>query len=460
MSKWIRIALTLSFMVGCGAPELDHSGPMAEWREYAGDKAGLHYSPLTQIDRENVSHLELAWEHRSGDAHPGSADRAPTGFQVTPLVANGSLYYCTPFMRVFALDPETGEEKWMFDPELRAKGTGGPYPLTCRGVAYWEASDGDPEQACARRILYGTKDSELIALDADTGEPCADFGSGGRVALREGIGEAPPWEYYPTSPPLVMGDRVILGALVADQLRTDAPSGVVRAFDVRTGERLWAWDPVPPGYAFEARPGELYARGTPNVWSLLSGDEERGIVFVPTGNPSPDSYGGAAQRHRPLRQLHGRARRRDRPPCAVALPVRPPRRLGLRRSGPSRRSSRSRWRRRGGAPGRRPAARRWGTSSCSTARRASRCTRSRSAPFPRRRTCPARRCRPDAALPDAPAAAAPHRGDPRATPGASRRSTRADVPSRRSRRFRSEGIVHAAERSRARIQYPGQRRAG
>ena len=277
----------------CGRPgPLDYSGPTADWPEYAGDKGGLHYSPLTQVTPANVGRLELIWSHRSGDFFPGSAERAPTALQVTPLVANGTLYYCTPYMRVFALDPETGAERWRFDPELKGKGTGGPYPLTCRGVAYWEdASRAGAE--CTRRILYGTRDSELIALDADTGLPCAGFGEGGRVALREGIGgSVPDWEYYPTSPPLVIGDVAVLGALVADQLKTDAPSGVVRAFDVRTGARIWAWDPVPPGWKPDPPDGELYQRGTPNVWSLLSGDPERGVVFVPTGNPSPDSFGG------------------------------------------------------------------------------------------------------------------------------------------------------------------------
>jgi len=291
---------------GCdgGPGPLDTSGPTADWPEYAGTQGGSHWSPLTQVDRGNVAHLELAWSHRSGDFHPGSAEHASTALQVTPLVVRDTLYYCTPFMRVFALDPETGAERWVFDPELASRGPKGPYPLTCRGVAYWEAdpeadpaSDAaDPPGACARRILYGTRDAELIALDAATGLPCPDFGVGGRVALREGLGDdVPPWEYYPTSPPLVMGDVAVLGALVADQLRVDAPSGVVRAFDVRTGELVWAWDPVPPGWEYpDARAGDAgrYARGTPNVWSILSGDPERGLVFVPTGNPSPDSYGG------------------------------------------------------------------------------------------------------------------------------------------------------------------------
>jgi quinoprotein glucose dehydrogenase len=278
--------------LSCGRAPIDYSGPTAEWREFAGDKGALHFSPLTQVDPSNVDSLELVWNHHSGDFHPGDAQNAPTTLQVTPLVVGDTLYYCTGYMRVFALEAETGREKWVFDPHLRARGTGGPYPLTCRGVAYWEAANPLPGAACERRILYGTKDSELHALDADTGTPCADFGDGGLVHLREGIGQAEIWEYYPTSAPLVMGDVVVVGALVADQLRTDAPAGVVRAFDVRSGRLVWAWDPVPPGFVITPELGSNYQRGTPNVWSLLSGDPARGLVFVPTGNPSPDSFGG------------------------------------------------------------------------------------------------------------------------------------------------------------------------
>jgi quinoprotein glucose dehydrogenase len=290
--RQLGLAVVSLLLAACSPAPIDHSGPTADWPEWGGDAGGLHFSPLTQVDRQNVGDLELAWSHHSGDAFPGSAELASTALQVTPLVVNDTLYYCTPYMRVFALDPETGEERWMFDPELRHRGVGGPYPLTCRGVAYWEGPGAERDRPCGRRIVYGTRDSELIALDAHTGKPCEGFGTGGRVALREGIGDAPDWEYYPTSPPVVVDDLAILGALVADNLRVDAPSGVVRAFDVRTGRLVWAWDPVPPGYAASPLKGERFQRGTPNVWSLLSADRERHLVFVPTGNASPDVYGG------------------------------------------------------------------------------------------------------------------------------------------------------------------------
>lgn len=293
---WTGLAAGL-LLAACGAepPPIDTSGPTGVWPDFAGNKSGNHYSPLNQIRGENVAQLELAWVHRSGDFSAGGDGRAPTSFQAVPLVVNELLYYCSPYQRVFALDPETGEERWSFDPKLRAVGSGGPYPLSCRGVSYWQEASPVAGRACQKRILYGTKDSELLALDADTGRPCSDFGEGGRVALRAGIDEAgdtPAWEYYPTSPPLILGDLVVLGALVADQLRVDAPSGVVRAFDARSGRLVWAWDPVPPGWQPGARPGERYQRGTPNVWSILSGDAERGLVFVPLGNAAPDSFGG------------------------------------------------------------------------------------------------------------------------------------------------------------------------
>ncbi|MFP6605281.1 MAG: pyrroloquinoline quinone-dependent dehydrogenase [Myxococcota bacterium] len=281
-------------VLACSAPEpLDSSGPIADWPAHGGEGA-RHYSPLTQITPDNVHALEVVWTYRHGDVSQGTADVARTSFQVNPIVVGETLYLCTGFMRAIALDAETGEERWAFDPGLRAKRPEGPYPLTCRGVTYWRDPGVDEGVACRSRIFYGTRDSELIALDALTGKPCADFGEAGRVALREGIGEGVPgWEYYPTSPPVVVAGVVVIGALVADSLRVDAPSGVVRGFDAHTGALRWAWDPVPPGWEPSSGvDGRSYEAGTPNVWAPLSADPERGLVFVPMGNPAPDSFGG------------------------------------------------------------------------------------------------------------------------------------------------------------------------
>ena len=182
--------------------EIDTSGPSADWPQYAGSTAGLSFSPLTQITSANVKSLALAWEHRSGDFSAASETQSRTSFGARPIVPNDTLYYCTPYNNVIALDPESGAERWRFDAKLRNRKLEGPYPLVCRGVSYWRAAD-LTGAACEERILTATIDSELIALDAQTGLPCAEFGRGGRVDLRAGVGEAPPWETYTTSPPLV-----------------------------------------------------------------------------------------------------------------------------------------------------------------------------------------------------------------------------------------------------------------
>ncbi len=297
-SNLFRLLVTLSVtgqaLTACTPEPVDLDGPVAEWREYGGDKGGLRFSPLTQITPENVSDLEVAWVHRHGDISDGSDGTSRTSFNATPIMVEDSLYFCTGFNRVFALDAETGAERWVFDPVQQLTKMEGPYNRTCRGVAYWKSADPSESGACRERIFTGTLDAQLIALDARSGRPCPGFGEAGRVALREDVGAGEPWEYYPTSPPLVVRDVVVVGALVADNLRSDAPAGVVRAFDARTGALRWAFDPLPPGWRppDSASGGPAYQLGTPNVWSILSGDPERGLVFVPMGNASPDYFSG------------------------------------------------------------------------------------------------------------------------------------------------------------------------
>ncbi len=301
-SAFQRCAAALSLAVllsGCwsGSTKPETSSPdsrqIANWPSYGGGPNSDRFTPLRDINRDNVDQLEIAWTHHSGDLSTGQdSDWSFTSLQVTPIAVNDHLYYCSPFGRVFALAPDSGEERWVFDPEVQNK-SGGYYPAICRGVSYWEGQQAG--ESCNKRILYGTRDAELIALDADTGKPCGDFGKGGRVALRESVGEHVNWEYYPTSPPTVIGDIAVIGALVVDNLRDDAPSGVVRAFNVKTGARVWAWDPVSEDYKARHRDknGSVkYHQGSPNVWAPMSADHERGLVLIPTGNPSPDLYGG------------------------------------------------------------------------------------------------------------------------------------------------------------------------
>jgi quinoprotein glucose dehydrogenase len=287
--SWFQRSLALllvAFGLSCSDVTPDLSGPVADWPAYGADAGGRRWSPLRQITPANVGALEIAWVHRSGDVLDGTTSLGKSSLQVTPILVDGTLYACSPRGRVFALDPESGRDRWRYDPGVDASPF---YVVNCRGVSTWLDAAAPEGVSCRRRIYVGTLDARLIALDATTGAPCADFGASGTVDLGAGIGERAPGEYGVTSPPAVIGGRVVVGSMVLDNRRTDSPGGVVRAFDARTGALVWSWDPVPPGRA--AANGH-FARGTTNAWAPLSADEARGLVFVPTGNTSPDYYGG------------------------------------------------------------------------------------------------------------------------------------------------------------------------
>jgi len=290
LASFALLSLALS-LAACSEDPLDLTGPIAGWDAYGNDAGGSRYSKLTQITPENVDELELAWIHRSGDVLDGKASLGKSSLQVTPIIAAGSLVYCSPRNKVFALDPETGRERWRFDPAVDASHY---YIINCRGVSQWRDPRAAYTDVCSERIVMGTVDARLIELDAKTGKPCAGFGARGVVNLAAGIGDIAPGEYGVTSPPAIVRDRIVTGAMVLDSRRVDAPGGVVRAFDVRSGALVWAWDPVLPDQAELAPRGEgvLYRRGTTNAWSALSVDDARGLVYVPTGNTSPDYYGG------------------------------------------------------------------------------------------------------------------------------------------------------------------------
>ncbi len=268
-----------------------------EWSSYGRDSGGSRYSPLSQINRANVKRLEVAWTYRTGDLSDGKNARSSSAFQCTPIFVDGTLYAVSPFNRVIALDPVTGKERWSYDPKIDLK-RGYHNQLNSRGLSTWldpRLKPGQAGHSCRRRrILMGTNDSRLIALDALDGKPCAEFGRGGEVDLKPGVGinERDSGEYQVTSPPAIIKDLVIVGAAIGDNNRVSAPSGVVRAYDVRSGELRWSWDPIPPGFQKKDKSENGYQLGTPNVWSIISVDETRDLVFLPTGNTSPDYYGG------------------------------------------------------------------------------------------------------------------------------------------------------------------------
>lgn len=257
-------------------------GAIADWPYYGGDAGGSRYSPLTQINKSNVTELKVAWEYHTGDVSDGSGGRRKSAFETTPIVADGTTYLSTPFNRIVALDPETGRQKWSFDPKIDLRT---PYSegLINRGVTLWSdlaRADSDP---CRRRIFIATIDARLFAVDAATGQPCADFGAAGQLDLTQGVANVfRRGEYQETSAPATAGDLVIVGSGIADNDRVDSPSGVVRAFDAYTGKLRWSWNPVPESLA---------PTGAGNAWSTISVDPRRELVFVPTTSASPDYHG-------------------------------------------------------------------------------------------------------------------------------------------------------------------------
>ena len=268
-----------------------------DWTAYGKDSGGGHYSKASEITPENVHNLERAWVHRSGDFQDGANTRGTisneiqTSFQATPLLVDETLYYCTPFNRVFALNPETGQEKWIFDPEVDPAGR----PLkTCRGLSSWKDLNKNQSDVCYHRIVGVTMDVELFSIDGKTGKLCDDFGEKGIVNLRKGLGNHPDTYYWSSSPPAIIGDKLIVGGSVIDNLSINIPGGVVRAYDIRTGELICYWDPIPPGKeaVLDDDGNHLYQRGTANVWSIISTDPDLNLIYLPTGNASPDYYGG------------------------------------------------------------------------------------------------------------------------------------------------------------------------
>ncbi|MBL6904617.1 MAG: membrane-bound PQQ-dependent dehydrogenase, glucose/quinate/shikimate family [Pseudomonadales bacterium] len=281
-------AITLLLTSGryeVGTPSAAGTGqannPSGEWRSYGASKTGTRFAAADQINLDNVTQLEKAWEIRT---------RVPGEFKGTPIQVGDGLYLCTGQNIILSLDPDTGLERWRFDPDLQSARIG--FWDTCRGVTYYDVPDSNPSADCAERIFTATTDARLIAVDKKTGLPCADFGVNGEISLLQGMGEVIPGFYFVTSPPTIANDVLVLGGWVLDNQMTEEPSGVVRGFNPLTGELVWAWDMGREDRTGLPEEGENYTRGTPNVWSLTSADEELGLIYVPTGNGTPDYFGG------------------------------------------------------------------------------------------------------------------------------------------------------------------------
>lgn len=287
--------LTLLLALSLQAPVPGPQSP-GDWPVYGRDPGGARFSPLTQINRTNVTQLQVAWTYHAGLLDMSGMRHRPPQLEVTPLVVDGLMYVSTPLGMISALDPTTGIERWHFDAGVDPHRGYGDF--ASRGVAFWRSSRGIPTAACSRRILATTIDGRLVALDAGTGKPCAGFGSNGSVDLRKDLRVAPSEfsAYEVTSPPVVIGDLVVTGSAVADNSSPAPASGEVRAFDVRTGALKWTFDPVPQDSTDSAfatwQDGSAKRTGAANVWSIIVADPERDLVFLPTSSPAPDYFGG------------------------------------------------------------------------------------------------------------------------------------------------------------------------
>ena len=300
MSKKIAAYAALTIVSGTallGFYEAERGVPyvpgieVVEWPTADGFD-GNHYSPLADIGSHNVRYLEVAWSYRTGDWGTRGDGLAGMSFEATPLMVDGVLYVVTPASRAVALDAETGEELWTFaagiDPTDDHQAM-----TTSRGLSHWRDPLAPSHAGCSSRIIMASFDARLFSLDARTGHPCAAFGEGGMVDLGVGIEriEGRRHLFKQTAPPAIIDDLIVVGSSIYDGHFADAPSGAVRAFDARSGMLRWSWEPLIRVRAPETGSTAVSA-GAANTWATITPDPELGLIFVPTGSPSPDHYGG------------------------------------------------------------------------------------------------------------------------------------------------------------------------
>lgn len=290
------LKLGLLFMGGLGAcAPLTNKEPSIEWPAYGRDVQGTRYLPAVNITRDNVDQLEVARIFRTGEADADFATTEPASFESTPIVVDGIMYVATPLGRVIALDAANGEERWVYDPEIRRDVTYGDF--ASRGISTWLNEAVVIGGNCRRTLYVANAQSQLVALDARTGKFCIGFGIDGSVNLREGL-RIRPFEYQAytvTSPPVVANGLVVVGSSISDNSRPNPASGEIRAYDAVSGQLAWTWDPIPQDPSDPAYPewqGEMgHDTGAANAWSALSADPENDLVFIPISSPAPDYYG-------------------------------------------------------------------------------------------------------------------------------------------------------------------------
>jgi len=263
------------------APVDKSAGGNDNWQYYGRTPHGTRFAPDEQINRNNVDKLQVAWTFRTGEL----AENPTYAYQNTPLQIGDTLYVCTPRNKVFAVNADTGEQRWMFDPQTQST----PIWNRCRGVAYYQPHAAQTDGTCAQRVVLNTIDARLIQLDARTGQPCVSFGDHGTVDLTVDMGEVKPGYYFQPATPTVIRNLILIGGRVLDGEEVGEPSGVVRAFNADTGALVWVWDLGNPDTT-GAPPPEGYTRGTPNMWSNPAFDDALGLVYLPLGNATPDFW--------------------------------------------------------------------------------------------------------------------------------------------------------------------------
>ncbi|MGD9480879.1 glucose/quinate/shikimate family membrane-bound PQQ-dependent dehydrogenase [Shinella sp. G-2] len=280
--------------VANATPALGGNVPAGEWHQYGRTQYGQRYSPLDQINTENVSTLKVAWQYQTGDVKLPD-DVGETTYQVTPLKIGDTLYMCTPHNWAIALDAATGKQKWKYD------SNSGMNPdrqhQTCRGVTWYADPAAAAGTTCATRVYLPTSDARLIALDAETGDVCTSFAENGVLHLEKGMPYNPAGYYYSTSPPVITDGKIIIGGAVNDNYSTQEQSGVIRAFDVNSGALIWNWDSGNPDVTTPLPEGQVYTVNSPNSWSVFSYDEALGLVYIPLGNQVPDQLGMGRSEH-------------------------------------------------------------------------------------------------------------------------------------------------------------------
>ncbi|AIS16181.1 quinate dehydrogenase [Pseudomonas rhizosphaerae] len=285
---------------GPGLTQVNPASAQKDWAHYGNDEGGNRFAALDQINRDNVASLVPAWTYHTGDVAISNGNGAED--QATPLQVGDKVFVCTPHNNIIALNADTGKELWKNEINAQAA-----VWQRCRGLAYFDASSpvvessegNTPVQAvsvapganCQRRLLTNTIDARLIAIDADTGEFCQGFGTNGQVDLKAGLGSVPDAYYQLSSAPLMAGTTVVVGGRVADNVQADMPGGVIRGFDVITGEMRWAFDPGNPEDKQAPTGDNTYVRSTPNSWAPMSYDPKMNTVFLPMGSSSTDIYG-------------------------------------------------------------------------------------------------------------------------------------------------------------------------